>query len=78
MEELEQQQHQARKAETDTVVPQLAAFRAESDFRYNRLVRLDQAYQAALQGYRKEPHTLPYLITYEEGEPVHEQFHQKR
>jgi hypothetical protein len=74
-EELEQQQHQTRKAETEAVVPQFAALRAEAHFRYNRLVRLRQAYRAALQEYRKEPHPLPYLFSYEEGEPAHERLH---
>ncbi|HME00768.1 MAG TPA: hypothetical protein VKM93_25985 [Terriglobia bacterium] len=38
--EVTQQQQQARKAETDAVVPRFAAIRAEAHFRYNRIATL--------------------------------------
>jgi hypothetical protein len=66
--EVERQQKQIRKAETDAVVPQFSALRAEAHFRYNRLVRLRQAYQDALRTLQAVPSpALPFAFSYEEG-----------
>jgi hypothetical protein len=66
--EVRRAQQEARKAETDAVVPQFAAIRAEAHFRYNRLVRLRQAYLEALQQVRVGVAQLPFSFSYEEGE----------
>lgn len=80
--EVRRQQQQTRKAETDAVVPQFSALRAEAHFRYNRLIRLRQAYHDAfrkLQTARQS--ALPLAFSYEEGEdpekgvPAQEQLH---
>lgn len=66
--EVERQQKQARKAETDAVIPQFSALRAEAHFRYNRLVRLRQAYQDALRTLQATSQPdLPFAFSYEEG-----------
>lgn len=74
-------QQDARKAETDAVVPQFANIRAEAHLRYNRLVRLRRAYQQALQVVQDSPSALPYSFSYDEGEdqernvPAQERLH---
>jgi hypothetical protein len=65
--ELTQHQRKARKAETDAVVPQFAAIRAEAHYRYNRIRRLHLAYQEALQALHRGRPSLPLSFSYEEG-----------
>lgn len=65
--EVTEQQRQVRKAETDAVVPQFAAIRAEAHFRYNRIRRLHRAYQEALQALNKGSPSFPLNFSYEEG-----------
>jgi len=62
-----QAQRELRKAETDAVVPQFAAIRAEAHFRHNRLVRLRQAYYAAVERLQAQGGPFPYAFSYEEG-----------
>ena len=73
--ELEQQQRQHRKTETEAIVPHFVALRAESHFRYNRLLRLDQAYQQALAQVLPDHSNLPLEFSYDEGDPPQERFH---
>lgn len=65
--EVRQAQREIRKAETDAVVPQFAAIRAEAHVRYNRMVRLRQAYHDALARLQAGGAQLPYPFSYEEG-----------
>lgn len=73
--ELEQQQRQFRKAETEAVVPHFALLRAEAHFRYNKLVRLRQAYREAVAQVHPDHANLPLDFSYEEGTPPQERFH---
>ena len=73
--EVEQQQKQRRKTETDAVVPRLSALRAEAHFRYNKLVRLRQAYQQALGDVLPDRSNLPLDFSYDEGNPLQERLH---
>jgi integrase len=66
--EVARQQQQTRKAETDAVVPQFAAIRAEAHLRHTRLLRLRQAVHAAQRELeRPEPPALPVAFSYDEG-----------
>src|SRR5712692_2567691 len=65
--ELQQQQQQARKQETDAVVPSFAEMRAQAHLRYNCLARLRQACQEATTRAKLEKLTFPVTFTYEEG-----------
>ncbi len=65
--EVTQQQQQARKAETDAVVPRFAAIRAEAHFRYNRIARLRRAYHQALRTLSGKGPDFPVTFSYEEG-----------
>jgi len=66
--EVQRQQQQTRKAETDAVVPQFAAIRAEAHRRHNRLRRVHQAFHRALQDLAApEPSPLPRPVAYDEG-----------
>lgn len=67
--EIEQQQRQRRKAETEAVVPHFGPLRAEAHFRYNRLMRLRQAYQQALKKVLPDHSNLPLEFSYAEGDP---------
>ncbi len=71
-EEVEQQQRQLRKTETDAVVPQFSALRIEAHLRYNQLLRLRGAYQQALKKVQENPSHLPLSFFYDEGEPPRE------
>lgn len=73
--EVEQQQRQSRKSETDAVVPHLAALRAEAHYRYNRVLRLRQAYLQAVAAIQKESLPLPFHFSYDEGNPPVERLH---
>src|SRR5258708_18746648 len=75
--EVKQQQQEHRKAETEAVVPQFAALRAEAHFRYNRLMRLRRAYQQALEQVLPDHANLPLEFSYDEGDPPVERFHFK-
>ncbi len=68
-----QQQQDNRKAETEAVVPQFTALRAEAHFRYNRMHRLWQAYQQAMAQVLPDHSNLPLAFSYEEGNPPVEQ-----
>ncbi len=70
--EVNHQRKQKRKNETEAVVPQFSALRAEAHFRYNKLARLRKAYQTALQQCLRENIPLPHSFSYEEGEPAQE------
>ncbi len=65
--EVKLQQRQARKVETEAVVPHYAALRVQAHFRYNRVVRLRQAYQQACLTIEREQPALPFAFSYEEG-----------
>jgi hypothetical protein len=65
--EITARQRQARKAETDAVVPQFATIRAEAHFRYNRITRLHRAYQDAMQTLIRGGPSFPLNFSYEEG-----------
>ena len=71
--EVLRRQRQNRKAETDAIVPQFAALRAEAHLRYNRLLRLRQAVRATVDKLRHpEPPVLPIAFAYDEGaDPEH-------
>ncbi len=70
--EVEQQQRQNRKAETDAVVPQFSALRVEAHLRYNRILRLRQASQQALKEVLPDRSNLPLNFSYDEGDPPQE------
>jgi len=63
------QQQELRKEETEAVVPQFTALRAEAHFRFNRMTRLWQAYQQALSQVLPDHSNLPLDFSYEEGDP---------
>src|SRR5262249_55251557 len=65
--EITERQRQARKAETDAVVPQFAAIRAEAHIRDNRIARLHRAYQEALKTLNRSGPCFPLSFSYEEG-----------
>ncbi len=73
--EVEQQQHQHRKTETDAVVPRFSALRVEAHFRFNKMLRLYQAYQQALRKVESDRSNLPLDFSYDEGDPPQERFH---
>ena len=73
--EVVQQAQEHRKAETEAVIPHFAELKAESHFRYNRLVRLRQAYQQAIQQVNLDHSNLPLDFSYEEGTPAVERLH---
>jgi len=72
-----QQSRQTRKEETDAVVIQFSDLRAEGHYRYNRIVRLRQAYLDAVKELRNrqaqgETELFPFAFSYEEGsDPEH-------
>jgi hypothetical protein len=68
-EAVRQQQQDHRKEETEAVVPQFTALRAEAHFRYNRMTRLWQAYQQAASQVLPDHSNLPLEFSYEEGDP---------
>lgn len=63
----QQRQQHARKQETDAIVPQFAAMRAQAHLRYNSLVRLRQAYQEAIAQIKQNKRPFPAEFSYEEG-----------
>ncbi len=73
--EVTQQQQEHRKEETEAVVPQFTALRAEAHFRYNRIHRLWQAYHQAVAQVLPDHSNLPLEFSYEEGEPPVERIH---
>ncbi|MBI4544730.1 MAG: site-specific integrase [Gemmatimonadetes bacterium] len=72
--ELQRQQRLNRKAETDAVLPQFTALRIEAHLRYNRLLRLRQAFRDAARALtHPHPPSLPVTFAYDEGaDPEHE------
>ncbi len=72
-----QQSRQTRKDETDAVVIQFSDLRAEAHYRYNRMVRLRQAYLDAVKAIHNrqaqgEMEIFPLAFSYEEGsDPEH-------
>ncbi len=75
--EVIQQQQEHRKAETEAVVPHFAALRAEGHYRYNRLMRLRQAYSQAVAQVLPDHSNLPLAFSYDEGDPPLERLHFK-
>ncbi len=80
------QAQQKRKEETDAVVVQFSDLRVEAHYRYNRIVRLRQAYLDAINTIRtsttqEETDLFPFAFSYDEGaDPEHgipalERFH---
>jgi hypothetical protein len=73
-----QRSRQTRKEETDAVVIQFSDLRAEAHYRYNRIVRLRQAYLDAVEIIRHrqaqgETDIFPCAFSYEEGsDPEHD------
>ncbi len=67
--EVDQQRRDHRKEETEAVVPEFTALRAEAHFRYNRMTRLQQAYQQAISQVFPDHTNLPLDFSYEEGDP---------
>lgn len=72
-----QQSRQTRKGETDAVVIQFSDLRAEAHYRYNRVLRLRQAYLDAVKVIHSrqaqgETELFPFVFGYEEGgDPEH-------
>jgi len=67
-----QQSRQTRKEETGAVVIQFSDLRAEAHYRYNRIVRLRQAYLDAVKALHNrqaqgETELFPFVFSYEEG-----------
>jgi hypothetical protein len=75
IDEVKQQQRQHRKIETDAVVPRYSALRVEAHLRFNKILRLYQAYQQALQEVKPDHSNLPLNFSYDEGEPAQERLH---
>ena len=73
--EVTQRSRQARKEETDAVVIQFSDVRAEAHYRYNRIIRLRQAYLDAIKTLHTckaqgEMELFPFAFSYEEdGDP---------
>lgn len=63
------QQQTQRKAETEAVVPAFTTLRAEAHARLNRVQRLRQASQQAVQQVLPDHSNLPLTFSYEEGDP---------
>jgi hypothetical protein len=57
----------ARKAEVAALLPRFLDLRAQAHFRFNRLQRLRQAYQAAITAVTRDRAGLPFAFSYEEG-----------
>ncbi|HEU5378353.1 MAG TPA: hypothetical protein VFV38_23260 [Ktedonobacteraceae bacterium] len=70
-----QRQKQVRKTEEDAVMPQFSALRTEAHYRYNRLLRLQQAYQQATSQVSENHSCLPLDFSYDEGDPPQERLH---
>ena len=72
-----EQSRQTRKGETDAVVIQFSDLRAEAHYRYNRVLRLRQAYLDAVKVIHSrqaqgETDLFPFVFSYEEGgDPEH-------
>jgi hypothetical protein len=77
MDQIVQQQQAHRKAETEAILPHFAALRAEAHYRYNRLMRLRQAYFQAVAQVPADHSNLPLEFSYEEGDPPLERLHFK-
>jgi hypothetical protein len=75
--ELEQQQREHRKTETEAVVPYFADLRAEAHYRFNRLARLRHAYRQAVAQVRPDHSNLPLEFSYEDGVSSGERIHCK-
>lgn len=73
--EVRQQQRQHRKTETDAVVSRFSALRVEAHFRFNKILRLYQAYQQALREVFPDRTNLPFDFSYDEGDPPQERLH---
>jgi hypothetical protein len=75
--EVQREQHQTRKAETDALVPQFAAIRAEAHLRHHRLRRVRQAVHRALRDLAgPQPPPSPLAFAYDEGaDPALERLH---
>lgn len=77
MDQVVQQQQAHRKAETEAILPHFAALRAEAHYRYNRLMRLRQAYFQAVAQVLADHSNLPLEFSYKEGDPPLERLHFK-
>lgn len=64
-----------RKDETDAVVPHLPKIRAESNFRWNQMKRLRDAFRQQIQEVENESLSLPIEFYYDEPERIGERFH---
>ena len=75
--QVDQKSRQTRKEETDAVVIQFSDLRAEAHYRYNRILRLRQAYLDAVKVIHSrqaqgETELFPFAFNYEEGnDPEH-------
>lgn len=73
---VEQGTQKKRKAATGAIVPSLPAIRAMAQVRFNRLVRVRQAYHDALQALQQsQPFRLPLAFSYDEGDPPQERLY---
>jgi len=65
--QLKQQAQTKRKMATDAIVPYFADLRAEVHLRHNKLARLLQAYENAIDEMKKSAAALPFCFSFEEG-----------
>jgi hypothetical protein len=78
---IDEERRRNRKEETDAVLPHFIDIRAEAHFRYNRMVRLRQAFKDACYRVVSRSQSLPFEFSYEEGEglevgtPAQERLH---
>jgi hypothetical protein len=68
--QLQRQAEEARKADTDALLPYLMDIRATAHFRYNLLARVRQAYRAAVVHVKRVRADLPYAFAVDEGGDV--------
>lgn len=70
-----EQARNTRKSETDAIVPHLPRIRAEANFRWNQMKRLQEAFLIACKKAERGDVTLPLEFHYDEPERIGERFY---
>lgn len=70
-----EQAQNTRKSETDAIVPYLSQIRAEANFRWNQIKRLQEAFLTACKQAEQRDVTLPLEFHYDEPKRIGERFY---